>query len=86
MMNSNKRPDAPVHEAGHRAAVGYHQQGAAGLSDEVAEQSHDFEAGILVEVAGRLVGEHQLRLVQQGARNRDPLLLAARSAAAISGK
>jgi hypothetical protein len=45
------------------------------------EQRHDFLAGMAVEVAGRFVGEDQLRRVDQRAGNRHALLLAARNAA-----
>ena len=34
-------------------------------------------AGVRVELAGRLVGQEQVRVVGQRARDRDPLLLAA---------
>ena len=33
--------------------------------------------GAAVEVAGRLIGEHDFRIVDQGTRDRDALLLAA---------
>ena len=45
---------------------------------DFAEQVHDFEREVGIEVAGRLVSEHKLRIVHQRARNRDPLLLTAR--------
>jgi len=47
----------------------------AGVQD--AEQGHDLPAGGLVEVAGRLVGEHDGRVSHQGSGDRDALLLAA---------
>ena len=47
------------------------------------EQRHDLDAGARVEVAGRLVGQHQARLVDQRARDRHPLLLPARELAGM---
>ncbi len=44
---------------------------------ELAQQLQDLRARSAVEVAGGLVGEHDLGLEQQGARDRDALLLAA---------
>jgi hypothetical protein len=41
------------------------------------QQPHDLPAGLLVELAGRLVGQEQSRPRRQGAGDRDPLLLAA---------
>ena len=45
---------------------------------EALEDLHDLEAGPAVEVAGRLVGEQDRRLVEERAGDRDALLLAAR--------
>ena len=45
---------------------------------QVPEQGHDFLAGGAVQVAGRLVEQHQRRFVGQGAGDGDALLLAAR--------
>ena len=44
---------------------------------------HDLLGGLRVEVAGRLVGEHELGLVDQRAGDRDALLLAARELARL---
>ena len=44
---------------------------------QFAEQRHDFLAGVGVEIAGRLVGQQQLGLVDQCACNGDALLLPA---------
>ena len=44
---------------------------------EPAEELHDLPALARVEVAGRLVGEEQLRAGNDGAGHRDELLLAA---------
>jgi len=42
------------------------------------EDIHDTRAVFAVEVSGRLIAEHQSRVVRQGARNRNPLSFAAR--------
>src|SRR5207249_3976457 len=41
------------------------------------QQLQDRRAGVRIEVAGRLVGQHDARLVDQRARDRHPLPLAA---------
>jgi hypothetical protein len=43
---------------------------------DLAEEVHDFEGQVGVEIAGRLVGQDELRLVDERARDRDALLLA----------
>ena len=53
-----------------------HDDGDAGVV-EFLEQPHDFDARAGVEIAGRLVGQHQFRLVHQRAGNGDALLLSA---------
>ena len=68
----------PVGDADHLAAVGRHDQGLAALPGEPVEQLDHGTRRVEVEVAGRLVGEHQVRVVDQGAGQGDPLLLAAR--------
>ena len=40
------------------------------------KNSHDLDARAAVEIAGRLVGQHNFRIVDQRARDRDALLLA----------
>src|SRR4051794_41765791 len=55
-----------------------HHGRLAELLDRVAEQGKDVLAGVRVEVAGRLVGEQHRRLRDQGAGDRDALLLPAR--------
>ena len=56
--------------------MGDHDDGDA-LVVQFLEHAHDFDAGLAVEVAGRLVGEQQRRLVHQRAGDGDALLLAA---------
>src|SRR5438067_6559449 len=50
----------------------------AALGAQVEQELDDLGRGLGVEVAGRLVREQQAGLVQERARDRDPLLLAAR--------
>ncbi len=45
---------------------------------ELLQQRHDLDAGARVERTGRLVGENQRRVVDERARDRHALLLAAR--------
>ena len=45
---------------------------------ELVEDLVDLVAGLAVELAGRLVGEDDHRVLDQGPGDRDPLLLAAR--------
>ncbi len=44
---------------------------------QFVEQSHDFFAGLAVQIAGRFIGKDQARVVDQRTRNRHALLLAA---------
>ena len=50
----------------------------APLAGHLAQQNVQRIGGVLVEVAGRLVGQQERRLHDQRPRNRDALLLAAR--------
>ena len=50
----------------------------AALLVQALEDAHHFDARPRVEVAGRLVGQQDRRVVDQRARDRDALLLAAR--------
>src|SRR5262245_37922864 len=59
------------------AVVGGDEHGRAPRVD-LAEQVHDLERQIGIEVAGRLVGEDDDGIVHERARDRDALLLAAR--------
>jgi hypothetical protein len=63
--------------AGDRAVVGDEDQGEPALAPQPVEQGDDLVPGVLVEVPGRLVGEQHPRLLDQGAGDRDALLLAA---------
>ena len=72
------QPDDAVHLGGEALVVGGDQRGAAFAAHQVQELGEDGVGGVLVEIAGRLVGEHQRRLVGERAGDRDALLLAAR--------
>src|SRR5688500_11496964 len=63
---------------GEVAVVGDHADGLAG-GDESLEELEDGFGGARVEVAGRLVGEDERRVVGEGACDGDALLLAARA-------
>jgi hypothetical protein len=45
---------------------------------QIVERAHDLGAGVAVEVARRLVGQHQRRLAHDGPGDGDPLPLTAR--------
>src|SRR3954451_19668394 len=68
---------AAAHPVDHRVVVRGDHDGRAGAVDPV-QQLHDPDRRLGVEVAGRLVGEQQRRVVDERARDRDTLLLAAR--------
>ena len=69
-------PDDPLGVLGDVVFVGDHDDGLARVV-EPAEHLHDLVAGLGVEVARRLVGEDDVRVVDQRAGDRDALLLAA---------
>ena len=54
-----------------------HDDGDATLV-QFLENPHDFNAGPAVEISGRFVGEQNLWIIDQRARNRDALLLTTR--------
>ena len=54
-----------------------HDDGEPALAVEVREQLHDLVAARAVEVAGRLVGDEEHRVGDDGAGDRHALLLAA---------
>src|SRR4051794_16567189 len=69
--------DDPVGDGRRVRVVGDHDHGLAEVVDRVAQQAEDLVGGLRVQVAGRLVGEHDRRTVDQRARHGDALLLAA---------
>ena len=66
-----------VGDRGGARVVGDHHDRLAELVDRAAQQVEHVAARLRVEVAGRLVGEHDRRARDQRARDRDPLSLAA---------
>ena len=60
------------------AVVGDDDQGRLPAALEAAEDPVDLVAGLRVELAGRLVGQDEDRVLDQGPGDRHPLLLAAR--------
>ncbi len=58
--------------------VGHEDQGRAALAVEPEDELDHRVRGVAVQVAGRLVAEEDLRAVDEGAGQGDPLLLAAR--------
>ena len=67
------------HAMGVGGDVGFvrdEDDGVAGAVQAI-EERHDFDAGLRIEVAGRLVGEQDRRVVDQRARDGDALALTA---------
>ena len=77
-MLEDDRP--PLHAADQVAVVGRDDDRGTARVD-LAEQPHDLDREVGIEVPGRLVRQEQLGLVDDRARDRDPLLLAARQRA-----
>src|SRR2546430_944747 len=67
----------PVRPADDLAAVGRHHERPTGAAGEVVEDVQHLAASLEVEVARRLVGQDQQRVVHQRPHDRDALLLAA---------
>ena len=57
--------------------MGHHEDRDAEVLVEAAEQFHHLAGGLGVEVAGRFVGEQRTGIGDDGAGDRDALLLAA---------
>jgi hypothetical protein len=57
--------------------VGGDQRGDALGADHVPQQPHDLLAGLLIQLAGRLIGQQQARPDRQRAGDGHPLLLPA---------
>ena len=71
------QPDDAVHLGREPLVVGGDQGGAAFAADQAQELGQHRVGGMLVEIAGRLVGEHQRRPVGERPGDGDALLLAA---------
>ena len=63
--------------------VGHHHDRLAELAVQLVHEAQHLLAGRAVEIAGRLVGHHERRVGDQGAGDRDALLLAARQLVGI---
>src|SRR5262245_36249968 len=74
--------DARATRGDHRV-VGDEEQGRAALCLQRKHQVDDEAACLAIEVAGRLVGQQEVRLDDEGAGQRHTLLLAARQLARI---
>src|SRR5262249_28724824 len=72
-----ERDHATAHLVHHLAVVRDHEDRRAAAVDAV-EQLHDPDGGVGIEVSRRLVADEQRRMVDDGTRDRDALLLAAR--------
>ena len=68
--------DAAAHAVDHGRVVGGDDHRRPRAVDAV-QQLHDPDRGLGIEVAGRLVGQQQRRMVDERARHRHALLLAA---------
>ena len=68
----------PVHAAGQVERVGDHHERASLRGHELVQQLGDSGTHVLVQVARGLVREKEARRMREGARERDPLLLAPR--------
>ncbi len=69
--------DLPVGAGCEVHVVGDHDDGAAGLVNEAAEDGEHLLTRMRVEIAGRLVGQDDQRLVGKGASDGDALALTA---------
>ena len=71
-----ERDGASADATNQLAVVGRHDHRRPARVD-LAKEVHDFERQVGIEVAGRLIGEDDGRVVHEGARDRDALLLTA---------
>src|SRR5512147_2564900 len=71
------QPDGALGVRGNCRVVGHHDNGDA-LLVELMQDAHDLLARAAVEVAGGLIRDDHDRIVDEGTRNRNPLLLPAR--------
>src|SRR5712692_9969815 len=69
--------DHPLRLVSHCGVVGHDDEREALLAVQPFHQGHDLLRGLRVEVASRLVREHDVRLVHEGPGDGDSLLLSA---------
>lgn len=70
-------PNDPLRLGGDIGIMGHHDDSDALFTVQALKDLHHLGAGFGVEIASRLIGQQDGRLLRQGARNRDPLLLPA---------
>src|SRR5262245_52416436 len=75
-------PSVAQHQAGIRngrqvGVVRYQDNRRSAAPMDVAQKLQDMTSGGRIQIPGRLVGEHERRIVRQRASERYPLLLAA---------
>ena len=70
--------DRPLADRANQLAVVRRHEDGGPFRVDLAEQVHDLEGEIGIEIARRLVREDERRLVDERPRDRDALLLAAR--------
>src|SRR5262249_13316037 len=74
----------PIGHADDLTTVRHHHDGPAGLARERVEQIEHTRRRLGVEIAGRLIGENQRRVMDQRSRDGDALLLASREPLGIA--
>ena len=57
--------------------MGHHDQGLACFFYQRIEQLQHLLSGIQIQITGRLIGKNDIRIMNQRAGNRDPLLFPA---------
>ena len=67
----------PVGQGHNLRVMGRHDQRLACAAGEADEECEDFFACFFVQIAGGFIGQHQERVLGQGAGNGYPLLRAA---------
>ncbi len=77
--------DASILEHHHAVGIGrhlrlmrYQDDGQPLFAVEAGDRGHDFGRGLRIDIAGRLVGQQDRRVMDQGASDGDALLLTAR--------
>ena len=78
MQTPGAEMHAPVQPGGKAGRVGDHQKPSTRLCHQPQQKRHDGITRRLIQIARRLIGQHQTRARGQGAANGHALLLAAR--------
>ena len=69
--------DRPVAHAGQFIVVGYNHKRLVELGAKAKKQFVQFLFVMRIEVAGRLIGQHHIGIIDKGTGNGNPLLFAA---------